>query len=376
MKTIDINILSELVASHAREELERNQIGVKEVIVHQAGRRVYHGVFGAPEENREKRLLFRAASMTKPITAAVAAQLADRGLLDLNEPAYRYFPQMKDLQVATVKNGEIVSLRPVRNVIRVADLLCHTSGIGCSPVFELMSSNARLPQKESVGAILTHPLSFEPLTAQAYSPTDAFDIAAGVVTRVSGMAFDEYLQRNLFEPLGMVDTTFSPNSEQWGRMVPMHARTKEGKSETAPMPEGCVFGDYLPERMAAGAGIASTAEDYIRFAEMLCHGGVAEDGTRVLSEAAVRQVATDHVPPEVRMGSERWGLGVRVITGADYPHGLGVGCFGWSGAYGTHFWVDPENEISVVMMKNSLYDGGAGNRSACRLEEDVAASLR
>ena len=75
------------------------------------------------------------------------------------------------------------------------------------------------------------------------------------------------------------------------------------------------------------------------------------------------------------MGSERWGLGMRVITGAGYPHGLGVGCFGWSGAYGTHFWVDPENRISAVMMKNSMYDGGAGNRSACQLERDVTDAL-
>ena len=66
---------------------------------------------------------------------------------------------------------------------------------------------------------------------------------------------------------------------------------------------------------------------------------------------------------------------MRVITSPAYPHGLGVGCFGWSGAYGTHFWVDPENRLSVVMMKNSRYDGGAGNRSACELERDVTDSL-
>ena len=375
MKTIDINILSELVASHAREELEKNQIGVKEIIVHQAGRRAYHGIFGAPEEDREKQLLFRSASMTKPITAAAVAHLADRGLLDLYEPAYRYYPEMKRMQVATVEDGRIVSLRPAKNVIRVADLLCHTSGIGCAPVYETITG-PRLPLREAVQIIVTHPLSFEPLTAQAYCSSDPFDLAAGIVEQVSGLAFDEYLKRSIFDPLGMADTTFAPTQAQAARMVPMHNRTAEGKSETVPMPEGCVFAEFIPERLLAGGGLAVTAEDYIRFAEMLCHGGVAEDGTRVLSEAAVRAMATDHVPPEVKMGSERWGLGVRVVTGADYPHGLGVGCFGWSGAYGTHFWVDPENKISAVMMKNSLYDGGAGNRSACQLEQDVTASLR
>ena len=376
MKLIDVEKLRDLVLTHAQEELAANKVGVKEIIVHQAGHRIYHGLFGTDSvEDAKKRRLFRAASMTKPLTAAAVAQLANRGLLDLYEPASRYYPQMKDLQVATVENGKITSLRPAENVIRVADLLCHTSGIGCSPVFELMPSTARLPLREAVQEILTHPLAFQPRTAQAYSATDAFDVAAGIVEQVSGLPFDEYLQTNLFGPLHMTDTTFAPTQEQWSRMVPMHNRTEDGRSETAPMPEGCVFVDYIPARMAAGAGIASTAEDYIRFAEMLCTGGLAEDGSRVLSSAAIRNMATPHVPEEIDMGGERWGLGMRVVTAPGYPHGLGVGCFGWSGAYGTHFWVDPENAVCAVMMKNSLYDGGAGNRSACQLERDVTDSL-
>lgn len=376
MKKINVEKLSELIASHAREELADNKIGVKEIIVHQEGRRVYHGIFCAPEADKAKRLLFRAASMTKPVTAAAVAQLADRGLLDLREPAYNYYPQMKDMQVATVENGEIVSLRPAKNVIRISDLLCHTSGIGSAPVFETMDqSGPRLPLQEAVQAILTHPLAFEPRTAQAYSPSDAFDVAAGIVEQVSGMSFAAYLQQNLFGPLHMVDTTFGPGEEQWKRMVPMHSRTKEGESKTVPMPRECVFDIFLPERMLAGAGLAVTAEDYIRFADMLCSGGLAEDGTRVLSEEAVRTMSTPQLPEEVEMYGERWGLGMRVVTAPGYPHGLGVGCFGWSGAYGTHFWVDPENCLSVVMMKNSLYDGGAGNQSACQLERDVTASL-
>ena len=155
----------------------------------------------------------------------------------------------------------------------------------------------------------------------------------------------------------------------------MHARTPEGQSKTARVPDGCVFGDFIPERLVAGGGLAVTAEDYIRFAEMLRRGGTAEDGTRLISEKMVRTMATPRVPEEVKMGDERWGLGMRVVVGQGYPHGLPVGCFGRSGAYGTHFWVDPVNRISVVMMKNSLYDGGAGNRSACQLERDVSASL-
>ena len=378
MKQLNVEKLRELIRTHAEEELAANKVGVKEVVVHQAGHRVYHGLFGTSSaEEAKRRRLFRAASMTKPITAFAVAQLADRGLLDLYEPAYHYYPQLKNLQVAEMKDGKIVSLRPAKNVIRVADLLCHTSGIGCAPVYTTMDQSClRLPLREALEVILTQPLSFEPRTAQAYSATNAFDIAAGIVEQVSGMAFDEYLQRNLFGPLHMTDTTFAPTEEQWSRMVPMHNRTAEGTSETFPTPKGCVFGDFVPERLLAGGGLAVTAEDYIRFAEMLLMGGVAEDGTRVLSREMVRRMTAPHVPEEIDMGSERWALGMRVVVGADYPHGLGMGCFGWSGAYGTHFWVDPANGICAVMMKNSLYDGGAGNRSACQLERDVSDSLR
>jgi CubicO group peptidase (beta-lactamase class C family) len=126
----------------------------------------------------------------------------------------------------------------------------------------------------------------------------------------------------------------------------------------------------------AGGGIAATAADYVRFADMLCAGGVGTDGCRVLSENMVRRMATPNMPEEIDMGGERWGFGMRIVTAPGYPHGLGVGCFGWSGFYGTHFWVDPENKLTIVMMKNSYFDGGAGNSSACQLEKDVSEALK
>ena len=376
MKTIDVNALAALVRAHARQELEEHRVGLKEVVVHQNGRCVYREFFGA-NDTPQKPVLFRAASMTKPITTAAVMQLVDRGLLDLNDPVARFYPQMKQMQVATVKDGRITALRPAQNEIRVADLLCHTSGVGSEPVLSaLQETTVRLPLDEALPLIAAQPLAFEPRKAQSYSPTDAFDLAAGIVEAVAGLPFDEYLKRSLFEPLNMVDTTFAPSEEQWTRMAPMHERTEQGLSATAALTEHCVFNDMIPARMAAGAGLATTADDYCRFAEMLCRGGTAPDGAPVLTAASVAQMASPHVPESIMPGSERWGLGMRVVVGSDYQHGLGVGCFGWSGAYGTHFWVDPQNRISVVMMKNSLYDGGAGNRSACTLERDVAACLR
>ncbi|MBQ6164969.1 MAG: beta-lactamase family protein [Clostridia bacterium] len=378
MKKLDIEKLSVLLREHAETELNDRKIRGKEIVIHQNGAPVYHETFGsscADGNLLEKNRIYRLASMTKPITATAVLQLADRGLLDIDGPASKYFPQMKELKAATVKDGKIVKLVPAKNEIRICDLLSHTSGIGCSPVFELMSSTSKLPLDEAIREILRQPLSFEPRTSQMYSPTDAFDVAAGIVELVSGMSFDEYLKKNIFEPLEMPDTTFDPTAEQRRRTVALFGCTPEGECFDAPMSEEFVFADYLPRRMAAGAGLISTARDYMHFADMLCSGGTAFNGARILSPEAVKRMSSSNIPENIDMGYERWGLGVRVIFSPKYPYGLGVGCFGWSGAYGTHFWVDPANCLAVVMMKNGIYDGGAGNNSATALERDVSACL-
>lgn len=347
------------------------------MIVHQGGECVYSGVFGkrsAMGEPAVRGLLYRAASMTKPVTTAAVLQLVDKGLLSLEDNISSFYPVAANFKVAVVENDTIASLAPLKKAIKVGNLLSHTSGIGCDPIWSLLPcANNKLRLREAIEDILSKPLSFEPDSSESYSTTEAFDLAAGIVEMISDRPFDEYLKKNIFEPLGMTNTTFSPTDAQWKNTVAMHERTEKGDSADHAMPHGCVFESFLPERMAAGAGLVTTADDYISFADMLCFGGKTRDGKQVLSENAVKAMSTPQY--NKGFGYDNWGLGVRVITRKD-PNGLGVGCFGWSGAYGTHFWVDRENGISVVMMKNSCYDGGAGNQSACQLEKDVYDSLQ
>ena len=375
MKKIDLDKLGRLVLRRADEELSQGRICGKEITVLQDGEMVFHGVFGSASVGGPAlrgNMIYRIASMTKPVTAAAVLMLADGGKIDLYAPLSDYYPEASSLMVAEVKDGRIVSLRAAENPIRVIDLLSHTSGIGCSPVLEtLTESDARLPLGEAVKKILALPLSFEPRTWQAYSPSAAFDVAAGIVAIASDMPYAEFLKKKIFDPLGMADTGFALSPEQWRRTVAIYDRDADGRGFDSATVEGCVFEDFLPERSSAGAGLASTASDFSVFAETLRLGGVSPSGVRILSEEAVRLMRTPNVPESIPMGYERWGLGVRVIVDSRYPHGLCPGCFGWSGAYGTHFWVDPENRITAVMMKNSRYDGGAGNMSACGLERDV-----
>lgn len=377
MRKIDAKKLENLVAEHTDRELRENRIGCKEVIVHQAGKLVYRGVFGTePVGGNALRqgMIYRAASMTKPVTVAAVLQLADKGLIRLDDKVSDFFPAAANLKVGAVENGEIVAYFPPGEAVTVRNLLSHTSGIGCEPITAVLPcKNNKLPFGEAIEDILSKPLAFSPGSSECYSATEAFDIAAAIICKISGCPFDLYLKNNIFEPLSMTDTTFTPTKAQWQRVVAMHNRTADGRSENAIRPEGCVYDDFSAERMPAGAGLVTTADDYIKFADMLCFGGKTKDGIRILSESAVKEMSKPQ--SDKSLGYEKWGLGVRVVTSEEYPHGLKVGCFGWSGAYGTHFWVDRDNGISAVMMKNSCYDGGAGNKSACQLEKDVYDSL-
>ena len=377
VRKIESQKLEFLISKHTNQELHENKIGCKEVIVHQEGECVYSGVFGTSSVGglvAKKGLIYRAASMTKPITTTAVLQLVDKGLIDLDDKISKFYPKAKDLKVAIIKNEKIVSSVPLENEITVRNLLSHTSGIGSDPITIIFpNTNNTMTLDQAIEDIFTKPILFEPNSSERYSATEAFDIAAGIVQKVSGIPFDKYLKENIFEPLGMENTTFCPTDEQWEKVVAMHNRTENGESENSIRPTGCVFDGFLTKRMPAGAGLVTTADDYIKFADMLCFGGKSKDGKQILSENAVNLMSTPQC--DKSLGYEKWGLGVRVVTSEDYPHGLDIGCFGWSGAYGTHFWVDRKNRISVVMMKNSCYDGGAGNKSACQLERDVSESL-
>ena len=152
-------------------------------------------------------------------------------------------------------------------------------------------------------------------------------------------------------------------------MAQMHNR-ENGKNTVFKMPDGCVFEDVPCTHFLGGAGLASTMRDYCKFARMLLDGGKAENA-RILKEETVRLLRSPHF---YKRQTESWGLGVRVIT-KETDTLLPEGVFGWSGAYGSHFWVDPTNRLFAVFMKNSEVDGGSGNESARNFEKAVYSSF-
>ena len=342
MRIIDREKLKQTIEATLRADMESCKVGAAAMVVRQRGEIVYQGFFG---ENVTEKTLFRLASMTKPVTAVAIMRLVDKGLVKVEAPIETYLPGFAG------------------SGITVEHLLTHSSGLGSRELGDEQHAKRPPESAESLaGAIAyyeTLPLAFEPGTAPDYSPIFGFDVLGRIAEVVSGMPYDQFLKKEIFEPLGMVDTTFDPNDEQWSRMIPMH-NLVDGKNVTVPMPEKCIFENFSPSYCAGGAALAGTLEDYGKFAEMLLN-----QGGNLLSPAAVENMGKRHY--------DIWGLGMRAAFDDEVFAPLPKGCFGWSGAYGTHFWVDPVNQITAVYMKNSYYDGGSGAITAHQFEIDVYA---
>ena len=375
IKSLDPALLKRNVEARAAEDIALCNIAGASVLVKQSGEIKYKKHFGiASLDGRaavDDRTLFRLASMTKPITAVAALILSDRGLLDLEAPIEKYLPEFSELFV--VEDGKKVI---VSEKISVNHILTHTSGIGSGDVWNDSCKSITDSDKQSVSDFVSfiskQPLSFIPGTKAEYSGVAAFSVLTAIIEKLTGKTLGQFMKEEIFDKCDMRDTTFEPSDEQLSRMIFAHDK-KDGKNAEAETVQGCVFGDYPCCNHLGGAGLVSTLKDYTNFADMLLARGVY-NGNRIISEKAFLKMSTPQISEQVKLGDYRWGLSVRVITGEGYGR-LPVGAFGWSGAYGTHFWVDPANEIIAIYLKNSHHDGGSGAVTSANFERDVSASF-
>ena len=374
MKKLDKELLARNVAQTAEYDLTHGKAFGSAYWVMQDGEVVYERCFGHTAARGTEPVtadtLFRLASMTKPITAFAALMLVDRGLLRLSDPVATYLPAFADITVTEVaEDGTLVDLGAPQTPPTIRHILTHTSGIGSNwRKIDRMTAADKRTVEATVDFHRRMGLDFHPGTRQEYSGSGAFDVLVKVIETITKTDFLSFLQKELFCPLGMRDTTFTPTAEQWGRMIAMHTAV-DGVNADFPMLEGCVMGDYPCTHYLGGSGLTSTLRDYAAFATALLHRGQG-----LLSADTFSLMCTPSVPEEIMPIHERWGLGVRVIT-KDYYEDLPVGSFGWSGAYGTHFFVDPVNKIAGVYLRNSRVDGGSGSESARNFERAVRRSF-
>ncbi|MCQ2484889.1 MAG: serine hydrolase [Clostridia bacterium] len=379
-KDLNAEKLGKKITKTIKKDISDGKVGGAELLVNQYGERVFDGVFGdkiVGKEALEKNAVYRLASMTKPVTAVAMLIEYERGNLDIYADVSDYLDGYTNMYVGKFdENGQVVPDKPAKNSIKVYQCVSHISGIGSGVLGDAVYNGLPAGQRtvQSVAKYLSDkPLEFDPGTSQSYS-TAAYDVVAAIIENISGMSYEEYLKVNIFDKLGMNDTTFAPNEEQFNRMIGLHNRTEDGKAVFAESVPNCVMANFPITYHCAGGGLASTAEDYIKFAEMLLNEGVGENGVRILSAESVRLMRTPVVDDTIMPGNQKWGLGVRVICGDN--HTLPNGSFGWSGMYGSHFWIDPTNKITAIYMKNSLYDGGAGSKTSIQFEKDVMDSIR
>ena len=385
MRRLNIEKLQKNLIKRNENDVARGTITCSQIIVNQCGKRVYqaefgtNGVGGAPLAHNAT---FRIASMTKPVTAFAVLLEVERGRLDLQAPITDYVQGYKNLPIARLVDGELQTTGINKTPIRVFHLLSHTSGIEMGDIIEAVTAKMEESQRRTLQDVVAHfadkPVFFETGTSQSYGPHVALDIAARIVEIVSGKDFNSYVKENIADVIGMQDTTFMPTEEQWSRMVKMHRLDENGKAIDAPEDYTHIYGSHPLTYFSGGAGLMSTAEDYSLFAETLLNGGVAPNGRRVIGEEFLRQMYTPHCPLEfMDSGSQSvgvtWGLGVRLFT--QDSGNLPKGSFGWSGAYGSHFWVDPVNKITAIYMKNSQSNIGDGAKTIENFETDIMDSL-
>jgi CubicO group peptidase (beta-lactamase class C family) len=304
--------------------------------------------------------LFRMASTTKPVTAVAILMLLEEGKLRLTDPVSRFIPQFKDTKVAVAKTGsEEIELVPANRPITIRDLLTHTSGLGSGGAGSREAAKRRQSRKPTdtladvIPRLGAMPVDFQPGTKWAYSGGAGFDVLARIVEIASGQTFDQFLQQRLFEPLGMRDTFFVVPDDRRSRLATVYRGSAKGL-EKMTTPNSLAGTAYF----SGAGGLTSSTEDFARFAQMLVNGGQL-NGSRVLSPRTVRLLGSNHVGtlfggqlgrPRAGLG---FGLGVEVVQDAiTAGWQRSNGSYGWDGAFGTIFEVDPrERMIAVLMMQ-------------------------
>jgi CubicO group peptidase (beta-lactamase class C family) len=314
--------------------------------------------------------MFRVASMTKPVTGLAIMMMIEEGKVRLNDPVSRYIPEFKNLKVAVAQpnagrgapapaapggRGPAPNFYtvPADREITVKDLLTHVSGLASGTMSNSSVQGPAIARKPTdkladyIPRLGASALEFQPGSRWAYSAQAGFDTLGRIVEIASGLPLDQFFRQRIFDPLGMKDISFWPSEQQWTRVPSVYTRGANGLQKNQ-NPNGMSSQVYF---MGSG-GLISTAEDYIPMGVMLANGGQL-NGKRLLSPKTVEMMRAVHVSDTLpgRQPGEGYGLSVRVVNDhAKRGTLLSDGSYGWSGVYGTHFFVDPKEQVVGVLM--------------------------
>ena len=358
--------------------VDRHEIAGFTWVIVKDGRRVDEGAIGVQDLEKAAPMkldtIFRIASMSKPITTVAVLILLEEGKLLLTDKLSKFIPAFKTMVVAPKGGGPAV---PAEREITLRDLLTHRSGITYGfldngPVGDAYRSaevNDGLTLSDgtiegNVARIAAAPLVHQPGAAFTYGLST--DVLGRLIEIVSGQPFDVFVRERIFKPLGMNDTGFSVPAEKWSRFATVYSPAEGGGIRPMKDPETFKHMVLSPNAsyrepkkyFSGGAGMVSTAPDYARFCEMLLGGGERE-GVRILGRKTVELMTASHTNDLPLEDGHRFGLGVSIVTDLGAAEELGSeGEYGWGGAYGTTFVVDPKEHLIAVMMAQRLPRAG------------------
>jgi CubicO group peptidase (beta-lactamase class C family) len=309
--------------------------------------------------------IFRIASQTKALTSTAVLSLVEEGRLGLDDPAGRYIPSFLKTSVAA-RDASSVTVSPARRAITVRDLLTHTSGIsygtdaevateyeakGLGPAagFGWYTADKNEPICNTMDRLGTLPFVAQPGEKWVYGYST--DVLGCIVERVSGATLDEYVRTHITQPLEMTDTRFFVRPEDRGRLAAVYGSGADGRAVRSPDgPKG--QGNYVDgprQSFSGGAGLTSTARDYARFLEMIRNRG-ALGSVRILAPRTVDLMTTNQVGTLHSPSGLGFGLGFQTTDRYGAAGMEAVGSFGWGGAYGSLYRVDPKARLVMLLM--------------------------
>ena len=374
-----------------KQAIENHEAAGISLLILRDGEELCHVREGYADISAEKPLrrdsIFRLYSQSKPVTAAAAMILVDRGVIDLMDPVEKFLPRFRYPRVAEADG----TIRPAIRGPWILDLLGMTSGL-CYPdadpagqyaarAFEedqeLIQQGGGMETLAFCSKLGEQPLAFDPGTHWRYG-TGA-DILGAVIEAATGKRFGDFLREELFEPLGMKDTAFWVPEKKRDRLVTCYRRVAGGLEAFNSLHLAVGRYDREPAFESGGAGLVSTLDDYAAFARMLMDGGKA-DGQRILSEAAVRFMTAPQLSGNVRkdmwdsLGGYNYSCLMRVC---DHPGRAAMYTekneYGWDGWLGTYFANLPDQRITFLLAQNVTDTGTAAVTRKCR--NILAASL-
>jgi len=317
----------------------------------------------------QKDSIFRIYSMSKPITGVAMMMLFEEGKWQLNDPVAKYIPEFAKLKVYGTDANNNVVMKDQTHPVTMRELMSHSGGFtygffSNTAVDKLQLEadvlNTTNTLDEFIKRVAKLPLNSQPGTEWHYSIS--VDIQGYIVQKLSGMPFEEFLEKRIFKPLGMVDTAFYVPKEKLNRFAEFYSYDKDGKLQVVGVKDGLNH-DFAvkPAMSSGGGGLVSTAADYMRFCQMLLNGGQL-DGVRLLSPLTVELMRTNVLPPNMPIlgPGAGFGLDFAIYTDPVAAGGyFGKGTYFWGGAAGTWFWIDPVNDLIVLGMIQQAAGTGA-----------------